>query len=111
MFSSFLPSTAARRIALITGACLELLFVVGILYRRLQEQNRRFSTALNNMSQGDVAGAATQTRASAAAVRDASEAVDHAVANLRLERQGSGLVFVSWKNAYAWLAADLPSAA
>ena len=105
-----MSSTAARRIALITGACLVLLFVVGILYRRLQEQNRRFSTALN-MSQGDVAGAATQTRASAAAVRDASEAVDHAVANLRLERQGSGLVFVSWKNAYAWLAADLPSAA
>ena len=111
MFSSFLPSTAARRITLITGACLVLLFVVGILYRRLQEQSRRFSTALNNMSQGDVAGAATQTRPSAAAVRDASEAVDHAVANLRFERQGSGLVFVSRKNAYAWLAADLPSAA
>jgi methyl-accepting chemotaxis protein len=34
---------------------------------------------------GDVAGAATQTRASAEVVRDASEAVDHAVANLRLE--------------------------
>jgi methyl-accepting chemotaxis protein len=34
---------------------------------------------------GDVAGAATQTRASAEVVRDASEAVDHAVANLRRE--------------------------
>lgn len=34
---------------------------------------------------GDVAGAATQTRASAEVVRDASEAVDHAVANLRVE--------------------------
>ena len=34
---------------------------------------------------GDVAGAATQTRASAEVVRDASEAVDHAVADLRLE--------------------------
>ena len=34
---------------------------------------------------GDVAGAATQTRASAEVVRDASEAVDHAVSNLRLE--------------------------
>ena len=34
---------------------------------------------------GDVAGAATQTRASAEMVRDASEAVDHAVSNLRLE--------------------------
>jgi len=33
----------------------------------------------------DVAGAPTQTRASAEVVRDASEAVDHAVANLRLE--------------------------
>jgi methyl-accepting chemotaxis protein len=34
---------------------------------------------------GDVAGAATQTRASAEVVRDASEAVEHAVADLRLE--------------------------
>lgn len=34
---------------------------------------------------GDVAGAATQTRTSAEVVRDASEAVEHAVANLRLE--------------------------
>ena len=34
---------------------------------------------------GDVAGAATQTRGSAEVVRDASEAVEHAVANLRLE--------------------------
>jgi methyl-accepting chemotaxis protein len=34
---------------------------------------------------GDVAGAATQTSASAEVVRDASEAVEHAVANLRLE--------------------------
>ncbi|HZP71211.1 MAG TPA: PAS-domain containing protein [Pseudolabrys sp.] len=34
---------------------------------------------------GEVAGAATQTRASAEVVRDASEAVEHAVGNLRLE--------------------------
>ncbi len=34
---------------------------------------------------GDVAGAATQTRSSAEVVRDASEAVEHAVADLRLE--------------------------
>ena len=34
---------------------------------------------------GDVAGAATQTRASAEVVRDASEAAEHAVADLRLE--------------------------
>jgi methyl-accepting chemotaxis protein len=52
MFASFLPSTAVGQIALVTGACIALLVVVGILYRRLQEQNRRFSTALNNMSQG-----------------------------------------------------------
>jgi methyl-accepting chemotaxis protein len=37
---------------------------------------------------GDVAGAVTQTRASAEVVRGASEAVDHAVANLRLEVEG-----------------------
>ena len=34
---------------------------------------------------GEVAGAATQTRSSAEVVRDASEAVEHAVADLRLE--------------------------
>jgi len=34
---------------------------------------------------GDVAGAATQTRASAEIVRDTSEAAEHAVADLRLE--------------------------
>jgi hypothetical protein len=34
---------------------------------------------------GDVAGAATQTRGSAEVVRDASEAVEHAVGDLRLE--------------------------
>jgi hypothetical protein len=34
---------------------------------------------------GEVAGAATQTRSSAEVVRDASEAVDRAVDNLRLE--------------------------
>src|SRR5262245_48939516 len=37
---------------------------------------------------GDVAGAATQTRGSAEVVRDASEAVDNAVADLRLEVEG-----------------------
>ena len=34
---------------------------------------------------GEVAGAATETRASAGVVRDASEKVDAAVSNLRLE--------------------------
>jgi methyl-accepting chemotaxis protein len=37
---------------------------------------------------GDVAGAATQTRGSAEVVRDASEAVDNTVADLRLEVEG-----------------------
>jgi methyl-accepting chemotaxis protein len=37
---------------------------------------------------GEVAGAATQTRSSAEVVRDASEAVEHAVADLRLEVEG-----------------------
>ena len=44
---------------------------------------RRLALAVSVLD--DVAGAATQTRASAEVVRDASEAVDHAVADLRLE--------------------------
>ena len=52
MFNFFLPSTAAGQITLIAGASIALLAVASIFYRRLQEQNRRLSTALNNMSQG-----------------------------------------------------------
>ena len=52
MFASFLPSTAVGQITLIAGACIVLLAVICIFHRRLQEQNRRLSTALNNMSQG-----------------------------------------------------------
>jgi methyl-accepting chemotaxis protein len=52
MFTSVLPSTFAGQAALIAGACFSTLAVVCIFYRRLQEQNRRLSTALNNMSQG-----------------------------------------------------------
>ncbi|MGB9655707.1 MAG: PAS-domain containing protein, partial [Pseudolabrys sp.] len=52
MFASFLPSTAVGQISLIAGACIVLLAVICIFHRRLQEQNRRLSTALNNMSQG-----------------------------------------------------------
>ena len=52
MFASFLPSTAVGQITLIAGACIVLLAVICIFHRRLQEQNRRLSTAPNNMSQG-----------------------------------------------------------
>ncbi|MGB6913914.1 MAG: methyl-accepting chemotaxis protein [Pseudolabrys sp.] len=52
MFASFLPSTAVGQITLIAGTCIVLLAVICIFHRRLQEQNRSLSTALNNMSQG-----------------------------------------------------------
>jgi methyl-accepting chemotaxis protein len=52
MFASILLSTAASQAALVAGLCLTLLAVIGVLYRRLSEQNRRLSSALNNMSQG-----------------------------------------------------------
>ena len=52
MFASTLLSTAASQAVLIAGLCLLLLAVIGVLYRRLSEQNRRLSSALNNMSQG-----------------------------------------------------------
>ena len=51
MFASFLPSTASQT-TLIASACFAVLAVVCIVYQRLQVQNRRLSTALNNMSQG-----------------------------------------------------------
>jgi PAS domain-containing protein len=52
MFSFLLPSTAVGQITLVAGASIALLAAACILYRRLLEQNRRLSTALNNMSQG-----------------------------------------------------------
>jgi methyl-accepting chemotaxis protein len=52
MFAFLLPSTAVGQITLVAGASIALLAAACILYRRLQEQNRRLSTALNNMSQG-----------------------------------------------------------
>jgi PAS domain-containing protein/uncharacterized protein YoxC len=51
MFSSTL-STVASQAALFAGLCLALLAMIGMLYRRLSEHNRRLSSALNNMSQG-----------------------------------------------------------
>lgn len=51
MFNFFLP-TAPGQMTLIAGASIALLAVACIFHRRLQEQNRRLSTALNNMSQG-----------------------------------------------------------
>ena len=59
---------------------------------------------------GEVAGAATQTRASAEVVRDASEAVDHAVSDLRIEVEDF-LGKVAGSADQAWLAAAFPSAA
>src|SRR4249919_2333267 len=52
MFASILPSTFSSQTTLVAGACFTILAVVCIFYRRLYEQNRRLSTALNNMSQG-----------------------------------------------------------
>jgi methyl-accepting chemotaxis protein len=52
MFASFLPSTVASQTTLIASACFAVLAVVCIFYQRLRVQNRRLSTALNNMSQG-----------------------------------------------------------
>ena len=52
MFLSFSPSTVADQTTLIAGACFAVLAVVCVFYRRLQVQNHRLSTALNNMSQG-----------------------------------------------------------
>src|SRR5689334_23583989 len=51
MFNT-LVSTAANQAVLVVGLCVALLAVIGVLYRRLSEQNRRLSSALNNMSQG-----------------------------------------------------------
>ncbi len=52
MFALILPSTFSSQTTLVAGACFAILAVVCVLYRRLYEQNRRLSTALNNMSQG-----------------------------------------------------------
>ncbi|MGH6684341.1 MAG: PAS-domain containing protein [Pseudolabrys sp.] len=48
MFSSALSSTVMP----LAGLCVVALVLVGFLYRRLNTQNRRLSTALANMSQG-----------------------------------------------------------
>jgi uncharacterized protein YoxC len=47
--SSFTLSSTAL---LLAGLCLAALMLVAIVHRRLRAQNRRLSTALNNMSQG-----------------------------------------------------------
>src|SRR5262245_18475031 len=51
MFASFMPSTASQT-TLIASACFAVLAGVCVSYQRLQAQNRRLSTAINNMSQG-----------------------------------------------------------
>jgi methyl-accepting chemotaxis protein len=52
MLSSILPSTAAGQALLLAVLCIAALAFVGLLYRRLGAQNRRLSTAVDNMSQG-----------------------------------------------------------
>jgi methyl-accepting chemotaxis protein len=52
MFASTLPSTIASQATLLFGLCFAAFVVLCLLYRRLHGQNRRLSTALNNMSQG-----------------------------------------------------------
>ena len=49
MFVSLLPSTAVGQ-QLIAGVCLVAFVLACLGYRRLRDQNRRISTALNNMS-------------------------------------------------------------
>ena len=51
MFESLLPSTVVGQ-QIIVGACLVAFALSCFVYRRLRNQNRRISTALNNMSQG-----------------------------------------------------------
>lgn len=51
MFVSLLPSTVAGQ-QVIVGVCFVAFVLAYLAYRRLRNQNRRISTALNNMSQG-----------------------------------------------------------
>ena len=51
MIVSLLPSTAVGQ-QVIAALCIMAFVVACIAYRRLRSQNRRISTALNNMSQG-----------------------------------------------------------
>src|SRR5262245_19356505 len=51
MFASLLPSTAVAQ-QVIAGLCFAAFVLAWLAYRRLRDQNRRVSTALNNMSQG-----------------------------------------------------------
>jgi methyl-accepting chemotaxis protein len=52
MLSSIVASTVAGQALLLAVLCMVALAVVGILYRRFAAQNRRLSTAVDNMSQG-----------------------------------------------------------
>ena len=51
MFVSLLPSTALGQ-QIIASVCFIAFVLACLAYRRLRNQNRRISTALNNMSQG-----------------------------------------------------------
>ena len=52
MISSLLPSTLAGQALLFAALAIGALASIGVFHRRLAGQNRRLSTALDNMSQG-----------------------------------------------------------
>ena len=52
MYSSILPSTITGQVLLLALLCIAASAGVGLWYRRLSAQNRRLSTAVDNMSQG-----------------------------------------------------------
>lgn len=52
MLSSIPPSTVAGQALLLAALGVAALALVGVWYRRLAAQNRRLSTAIDNMSQG-----------------------------------------------------------
>ncbi|HEY6023495.1 MAG TPA: PAS-domain containing protein [Pseudolabrys sp.] len=90
-------SAAVEAIRQIAGRMHEINANTSAVAASVEQQNSATSEISRNVASaaqgtshvvgmlGDVAGAATQTRASAEVVRDASEAVEHAVADLRLE--------------------------
>ena len=52
MLSTIVPSTLAGQALLLAALGIAMLALVGLLYSRFAAQNRRLSTALDNMSQG-----------------------------------------------------------
>src|SRR5882724_692376 len=52
MLSSLLPSNFAGQAILLAALCAAMLLFVVFVHRRVSAQNRRLSTAIDNMSQG-----------------------------------------------------------